>query len=680
MYTGILPYLKFVTTLVWLCALSSRLAAQHNHHSVGDISPAKIQEMLIRGEQFLNSNPERAKIFAHRALRISYKKNYINGKAKAHGLMGHALLAQAVHEQAHEHFLKQLNIYQNQNNWLGITHTYNDIALLYRRQFNAEKTLEYSDLALDIAEKFGFKKEIALSYNNVGVAHFYRGDYEKALQYYGNSIQIREELQLSKGLVASYNNIGLVFARMGKIEEALKWYDKSLDMNQGEAKVPQMKAATLDNIGDVLVIQGKKDEAKIAYQEALDIAKKADANMRIIETYESLYKLATQDQNHQEALKYHLLHTKLRDSLMSVNASVQIATLQHQFEIVNERKERAFLEKDLDLQKANLKRQTTISYGTFIGLGLMFLLAFVLYRSSRKDRKARELMGQQSAEINEINRLLVINREQLLNQTEMLTVRNQQVTSSIKAAELIQSAILPFEKKMNQVLGDYFLLYMPKDIVSGDFYWMYQIGDVRYVAVADCTGHGVAGSLMSMLGYALLNEIMNKKIYAPAQMLAELNSMLTLSLRQEITKNQAGMDIILCKITPAETDASTPCFTLTYAGSRRPLYYTHQGELIKVRSDKQFIGGYFSHYEPRPFKEKQVVLAQGEQLYLTSDGYADTPNPARESFSSKRLFELIRDNTHRPLTKQKTILTNTLKAYQQEAEQRDDITILGFKL
>lgn len=672
--------------MVWLCALGSRLAAQHEHHSAiskgfGNISSAKIQQMLMRGQSLLKSNPARAKTIAHRALRISYKKNYPNGKAKAHGLMRHALLAQAVHEQAHEHFLKQLDIYQDQNNWLGITHTYNDIALLYRRQLNVEKTLEYSDLALDIAEKFGFKIETALAYNNIGAAYFYRKDYEKVLQYYGNSIQLREELQLAKGLVISYNNMGLVLARMGKIDEALKWYDKSLNINRDKADTPHMRAATLDNIGDVLVTQGKKDEAKIIYQKALTIAKNATANIRIIETYESLYKLAAQDQNHQEALKYHLLHTKLRDSLMNVNANVQIAALQHQFEIVTQRKERALLEKDLDLQKANLKRQKTISYSTIVGLGLMFLLAFVLYRSSRKHRKARQLMGQQSAEINEINRLLVINREQLLNQTEMLTLRNQQVTNSIKAAELIQSAILPFEKRMNKVLGDYFLLYMPKDIVSGDFYWMYQIGDVRYVAVADCTGHGVAGSLMSMLGYALLNEIMSKKIYDPAQMLTELNLMVTSSLRQEVTKNQAGMDIIMCKIAPAETtDTSTPCFTVTYAGSRRPLYYTHQGELIKVRSDKQFIGGYFSHYEPRPFKEKQIILAQGEQLYLTSDGYADTPNPARESFNSKRLFELIRDNMHRSLAEQKTVLTNTLKAYQQSADQRDDITILGFKL
>ncbi|WP_299452763.1 tetratricopeptide repeat protein [uncultured Microscilla sp.] len=673
-------YFRFLTIMLWLLAGTAVLCAQDTTTTL-KTSPLNIEQLLAQGQHLLDSSPDQTKHLAHRALRIAYQKKDLQAQAKAHGLMGQALMAQTVHERALDHFLKQLSIYQQLNNWLGITHTYNYIALLYRRQLNTSKTHQYSDLALDLAEKFGFKEEIALAYNNIGVAYFYTKDYDKALQYFGNSIQHREELQLTKGLVASYNNMGLVFARMKKYAEALKWYEKSLVINQKEAETKHMKAATLDNMGDLLAEKGQLTEAKALYDRALKIAQDAGANMRIIETYESLYVLATKQRKHKEALEYHLLYTRLRDSLMSVNASVQIAALQQQFEMVTERKERVLLEKDLDLKKATIRRHKIISYSTIIGLGLMLLLAFVLYRSSRKDRKARKLMGQQSTKINEVNRLLVRSREKLLTKTEMLTLRNQQVTNSIRAAKLIQSAILPFDKRMQDILGEYFLLYLPKDIVSGDFYWMYQIGKVRYMAVADCTGHGVAGSLMSMLGYALLNEIVNKKIGTPALMLEELNTMLTASLRQEVTKNQAGMDIILCKITDIEENEETcTCFKVTYAGSRRPLYYTQGDKLIKVKSDKQFIGGYFSHYAPRPFKENEVVLAKGEQLYLTSDGFADTPNRARESFSSRRLFKLIESNIHLSLSDQKEVLEHTLETYQKGAEQRDDITILGFKL
>ena len=661
-----------VLLLTGCLILSATCLIAQGHYNHGDEefeegSVRRIDQLLQRSAKSLNSNPHRARGMAHHALRMSHRHGYKQGLAKAHGLMAKTFMAQAVHGRALDHFLRQLNLYQNEEDWLGITNTYNQIALLYRRQLKPEKTFEYSALALDLAEKFNFEEEIALAHNNIGIAHYYNKAYQKALQYFGHSIQLREKLNLTKGLIISYNNMGLILSNLSQYTQALKWYEKSLHINIGKNEIKHMKAATLDNIGDVLVNEGKHKEARKYYIKALKIAKEAEANMRIIETYESFYKLSAKEENHKEALKFHILYTTLKDSLLSANADVQIASLQHRFERVSERKERALLEKDLNLQRATAHRHKVISLGTVIGLGLMFLLAFVLYRSSRKDRKARRLMGEQSEEIQEINRLLVKSREKLLTKTEMVTLQNQQVTSSIRAAKLIQSAILPFDRRMKQILGNYFLLYLPKDIVSGDFYWTYQIGKVRYVAVADCTGHGVAGSLMSMLGYALLNEIVNRGILEPAQILQHLNKKLTASLRQNITKNQAGMDIVLCKIEPAPVDSTNkPQFKVTYASSRRPLYYTEQKKLKKVKGDKQFIGGHFSHYEPRPFKEYSIMLNKGESLYLTSDGYADTPNKEREAFGSRRFFELIQKSSYLPLEGQKELFENTLEIYHKE--------------
>ena len=248
----------------------------------------------------------------------------------------------------------------------------------------------------------------------------------------------------------------------------------------------------------------------------------------------------------------------------------------------------------------------------------------------------RTIVDKQAAEIQEVNRLLMKSRGKLLTKTEMLTLRNQQVTTSIRAAQLIQNAILPFEQRLQEVLGEHFLIYLPKDIVSGDFYWICEVNEKRMVAVADCTGHGVSGSLMATLGYALLNEIIGKGVCEPALILKELNEKLTATLRQEVTKNQAGMDIILCKIEPKEIKSEeakpeeikqkTTQYLITHSSSRRPLYYTQEQKLIKVKGDKQYIGGRFNHYKPRPFEQHQVVLNKGETLYLTTDGFADTPN------------------------------------------------------
>lgn len=696
MYTGKHRFILSFFLISWFCLTAVLVVAQghqlgdeshyHDHHhspqaeETQDIFIMRVDRALQRAQEVLNRTPRRAKRIAHRTLRKSYRKGYVLGKAKAHQIIGQACVLLGMHEQALVHFLKGLGTYQDQEDWRGIAHTYNHISVLYRQQQRFNKTLEYAEYALDLAEKFQYKEEIAWAYNNMAIVYLHKKDYINTLQYLKNAIRLRQELHLNEGLIISYNNMGLTLRRLGRYEEALDWYDKSLHINQGTSTVKHMQTATFDNIGDVLTEQKKYTAARKYYDKALKVAREAGVNFRMMEVYQSLYKLAKQQENDKEALLFYTKYTQLKDSIMNLNIDVKMASLQHRFRHEKERRERIFLKKDVDLQRAIIRRHKVISWSTVGGFALMFLLAFVLYQSRRKERKARQLLGYQAEEISEVNRLLVKSREKLLTKTEMLTLRNQQVTTSIRAARMIQTAILPVEKRMKTVLGDYFLIYLPKDIVSGDFYWVYTIGQVRYVAVVDCTGHGVAGSLMVMLGYALLNEIVNKGTEAPAQILKELNEMLTISLRQDVTKNQSGLDIILCKIQPVTSPADTPQYRMTHASSRRPLYYTQQQLLVRVKGDKQFIGGNFSRYAPRPFTEKSVVLDQGETLYLTTDGFADTPNENRESFGSHRLFEWLDRYNHLPLSEQKEMLVNVRDAYQKGIEQRDDITILGFKL
>lgn len=696
MYTGKHRFILSFFLISWFCLNTVLVVAQesqlgneshyHDHHhspqteEIPDAFVMRVERALQKAQEVLNKTPLRAKRIAHRTLRMAHHKGYVLGKIKARHIIGRACVLLGMHEQALVHFLKVLGTYQDQEDWRGIAHTYNHISVLYRQQQRFNKTLEYAEYALDLAEKFQYKDEIAWAYNNMAIVFLHKQDYAQALQYLENAICLRQELHLNEGLIISYNNMGLTLRRLGRYEEALDWYNKSLHINQGTSTVKHMQTATFDNIGDVLTEQKKYAVARKYYKKALKVAQEVGVKFRIIEVYQSLYELAKQQENDKEALLFYTKYTQLKDSIMNLNIDVKMASLQHRFRREKERRERIFLKKDVDLQRAIIRRHKVISWSTVGGFTLMFLLAFVLYQSRRKERKARQLLGHQAEEISEVNRLLVKSQEKLLTKTEMLTLRNQQVTNSIRAARMIQTAILPVEKRMKTVLGDYFLIYLPKDIVSGDFYWVYTIGQTRYVAVVDCTGHGVAGSLMVMLGYALLNEIVNKGTQAPAQILKELNEMLTISLKQDVTKNQSGMDIILCKIQPVPDSIDAPQYMVTHASSRRPLYYTQQQALVRVKGDKQFIGGNFSRCAPRPFTEKSVVLEQGETLYLTSDGFTDTPNENRKAFGSHRLFELLEQNNQLSLSEQKEMLVNVRDAYQKGIEQRDDITVLGFKL
>lgn len=252
---------------------------------------------------------------------------------------------------------------------------------------------------------------------------------------------------------------------------------------------------------------------------------------------------------------------------------------------------------------------------------------------------------------------------------------NRQIMDSIQYAKRIQQAILISEKKLAETFKDFFVLYLPKDVVSGDFYWMNQTSTHIILAVVDCTGHGVPGAFMSMIGNALLNEIINEKhIYDPAKILMLLHKGVRQALKQDETDNADGMDICLCCLEYQGAQVQ-----VQFAGAKRPLYYISQRTLGELPGDRKSIAGWRGEYE-RTFIKHKLRLQRGDTLYLGTDGYADTPNPKRKNFTHKRLKKLLVELMDMPLATQQQRLLKALQDYQQDAKQRDDITLVGIKL
>jgi len=252
---------------------------------------------------------------------------------------------------------------------------------------------------------------------------------------------------------------------------------------------------------------------------------------------------------------------------------------------------------------------------------------------------------------------------------------NRQIMDSIHYAKRIQQAILISEKKLADTFNDFFVLYLPKDVVSGDFYWMNQTSTHIILAVVDCTGHGVPGAFMSMIGNALLNEIINEKsIYDPAEILALLHKGVGQALKQDETDNADGMDVCLCCL-----EYHGDLVQVQFAGAKRPLYYTSQQQLGELLGDRKSIAGWRGDHD-RFFTKHILRLQRGDTLYLGTDGYADTPNPKRRNFTHKRLKQLLAELASLPLKTQKQRLLKTLQDYQETAQQRDDITLVGVRL
>jgi serine phosphatase RsbU (regulator of sigma subunit) len=259
------------------------------------------------------------------------------------------------------------------------------------------------------------------------------------------------------------------------------------------------------------------------------------------------------------------------------------------------------------------------------------------------------------------------------NKNELIEDKNKLITDSIRYAKRIQQAVLPSKEAITDFFAESFVIFSPKDIVSGDFYWFNQVENKTFIVVGDCTGHGVPGAFMSMIGMASLNEIVNKEhIYAPAEILTALHQKIRLALKQGQKTNDDGMDIVLCLLEKTENENTK----VTFSGAKRPLYYSSEQELNVLKGDRISIGG---TQKNRVFTQKSISLAKGETIYLFSDGIIDQNAPNRKRFGTPLLEKTLNENLSKSLEEQKNIIVETLKAHQADSPQRDDIAMIGIR-
>ncbi len=265
--------------------------------------------------------------------------------------------------------------------------------------------------------------------------------------------------------------------------------------------------------------------------------------------------------------------------------------------------------------------------------------------------------------------------QQIMAQNEVIETKNKSITDSLRYAETMQKAMLPNETTFQKLFTQSFVLYLPKDIVSGDFYWCTTYEDRIFTAVVDCTGHGVPGAFMSLIGISLLNEIVKqRKITSPAQILEQLHIGVQVALNQADKTNDDGMDVCLCAI-----ERLSPFDTLVvFAGAHRPLLYKRQDQpqMTVVKGDNKTIGGWFKN-KNRDFTNHEIILRRGDSIYLLSDGLLDQDNLQKEKFGIEKFTAFLENCAYLSLTNQRQELHETLQNFMQNKAQRDDITVVG---
>lgn len=296
-----------------------------------------------------------------------------------------------------------------------------------------------------------------------------------------------------------------------------------------------------------------------------------------------------------------------------------------------------------------------------------------------------EKVQERTEEIAAQNEELIQNQEEILVQrgfieqkVKELQLRDQQITNSIQSAFLIQNAILPYPEKLENLLHNCFVLYRPKDLVSGDFFWLNQVAGKTFLVVADCTGHGVPGAFMTLIGNTILDKIIRVwDIYDPALILERLHEDVRIMLRQEETGNNNGMDVgILCW----DTESKGEEISFTYAGAKQGLYYIEPNSttLKILKGVRKAIGG----IQPKDiaFENDYFTVSKQTMIYLGSDGLPDQNDVNRKRFGDKRLQELFTKFHKSSVTKQGEILEEQLEKHMEDTTQRDDILVVGFRV
>jgi serine phosphatase RsbU (regulator of sigma subunit) len=355
--------------------------------------------------------------------------------------------------------------------------------------------------------------------------------------------------------------------------------------------------------------------------------------------------------------------------------------------------------------KAEREEQKRIQ-NTYLGVSISVLIILLLLTIGfRQKQKANQLLAKQNEEIKtqkfeiaEKNDFLNVANEELKQQHEELIVLNdnlesqkkiiettyhqlkhttEQLDKSIHYASHVQQVVMPEERELSVFFSDLFILFRPRDVVSGDFYWFSQISENHAVfSLSDCTGHGVPGAFMSMLGATLLHETVNiKKISEdPARILKNVHHAIRKILRQAEKKNNDGMDISLCIFIKKPEEKAVK---FIFSGAKSTMSYITNGEIFDLKGDKQYLGG---EEMAQDFSNTSLILPENTVFYLYSDGYQDQNNPQRKRLGSKGFKAELLTFTDLPLAEQKNHLEKSLDDFQNGAEQRDDISVIGLKI
>ncbi len=755
--------LIFTISMLWISSFvysNNSIDSLKNILINTDIDSVRMRIYVEIGQEYFGLDNNLATDFYEKALVIARAEKNEIYEAKIYYKIGDTHQLAGNYHKSLEYFLKSLELYEEIGDDYNIAICYIDIGNTNRKMKSFENAIKYYHDAIKIGKKIDAKFIIAYAHNNLANAQTGLGLLDEALGNYQKALKIYEEINNYEKQTGVIANIGILYSDQAKLEDdialkqaklndAIEYLERSKKMSATLGD-KSLEADLLFYLADINLLiadsYSREIDKRASYElaieqaeESLMIAREINIIPYQINVYKVLYKASIEIGREEDALYYFEKYDKLKDSLHSQQKNFAVKDIEIKYQVERKEAENKILLEQEAKDKEIIKNRNILTIFIATGLLLVLVVALVLYRLNNNKKKANAILINKNTEINQqkeeiaaqaeslqsanavlINKNAEINqqKEEITAQSENLQLANKSVLeqsaeierknnkliNSINYAERIQAAMLPSKDKIDKLFSNYFILFKPRDIVSGDFYWVKRLKtilnekkqDLIIVAAADGTGHGVPGGFLSTLGISLLNEVVVKKEVRQAnQVLEHMREEIKILLKQDNSPSgqKDGMDMAICVVNPDTNE-------IDFAGANNPLYVIRPAENTKdllanneiidhefgspkdgrgfiLKPDFQPVGIYFVE---KPFTNYKFKLQKGDSIYMFSDGYVDQfGGVKRKKFRSKKLKELLIDIHSKNIVEQKEILDTTIENWRGDYRQIDDILIMGIK-
>ncbi|CAG5086696.1 tetratricopeptide repeat protein [Parvicella tangerina] len=600
--------------------------------------------------------------------------------------------------EAAKAYIEVAKDYSSEINWgRGLAESYTNLGYINLYESDFEAAMENAVEGLRIAEACGDRKNQGFANMLIGFVYFNLGDTNQVLPFYRRSLNIRLDLGNDYDIGFSYSYLGNYFLSTNQLDSALYYHQQALK-HRLETDDTRSIADSYLLIGSTFLKQKAYDNAREYFQQALLNYSKIKDKKRLAETYRNFAEVYLAQNNIQDAKEFLLQANKLAEETGSLDNIVLISDELSQINYQQESYKEAYeyLRQHVDLAK---KTSGESKYRDIV--------KNILEYKSEKEKKIKELQHQREQEkqrmivwtvsgilllmigflIFVFNRLKVARKQKEIiafrkSQVDKaygeLGSKNKEILDSINYAKRIQSALLPSDELVRSVFKNSFVIYAPKDIVAGDFYWLEQRDDKVLFAVADCTGHGVPGAMVSVVCNNSLNRSVHEYgLINPDEILNKTRDLVVNEFAKSKERSMMdGMDIALCSMEQSEKNDQ---IQLEYAGANNPLWVVRKetGELEVYKADSQPIG---KMDITEPFKKNKITLSGGDTIYLFSDGYADQFGGEHgKKLKTSNLKKLILSIQDQSMEEQRQSLVDFFNNWQGDLEQIDDVCMIGIR-